>query len=254
MDLFSDNGYKLQCEVLMQSDKAIYNEYSFSRYTNTLSSDEIAISKNLAIKYGLKIGDYIIITYPAFSNEIRVEIVDFIDAVYGISRVYSQNGVVILGYNHVIAENTNIFICFISDEATKGSEHAFFTQNQGRVDVVENTNKLWIAIITSLIIPIIILCIVQFVVCYIFIAEKCASYYKRHLLLGRRISSIKNEVKIDCVMIFLPIALIAFLINTITVRITLGYVLSFSAIYLFIFQFLIFILSCKIISNKIARK
>ena len=141
-----------------------------------------------------------------------------------------------------------------SDEATMGSEHAFFTQHQGRIDVVENINKLWITIIIWLIIPIIILCVTQFAVCYIFIVEKCASYYKMHLLLGRRISSIKNEIKIDCVMISLPTALTAFLINTITVRITLGYVLSFSAIYLFIFQCLIFILSCKIISNKVVCK
>jgi len=134
-----------------------------------------------------------------------------------------------------------------------GSEHAFFTQKEGRIDVIENINKLWITILTSLVIPIIILCITQFVACHIFIVEKCASYYKRHLLLGRRVSYIKNEIRIDCTVISLPVALIAFLINTVTVRITLGYTLSFSAIYLFIFQCLIFILSCKIISNKIVR-
>ena len=251
--LYAESGTNLQVEVLMQSNESIYDEYSFRRFTDILNSGEIAISRNIAVRNNLRIGDKITISYPAFYNDIQVVITDFFDDAFGIRRPHLNNGVAIMGYDHLIAENTHMFVSFVSYETILGDDFIFFTQNQGIIEMSEKIRLLWLDIVFAIVIPIVILCAIQLFACFFFVVKSCASYYNRHIMLGRRTASLKNEVRVDCLMIYLPIAVIAFLINTVVVRITLGHIFSYTALILFIFQCLTVFSSYRLTLRKILR-
>jgi len=250
MDIITSNGNKLQVEIIMQSDKSTYDELSFRQYTNILLADEVAISKNLALKNRLKIGDSIAISYPAFLNEIKVTVIEIFDEAFGLMRPHSKNNVVILGYNPLIAKNTSVFVSFVSDEAVN-NDYVYFTQNLKMIDVRDNTKTTAANTVTSLIMPIIILCFIQLFTCYIFTVRICASYYHGNLMFGRCVQLIKKEITIDCFVIYLPVALIALLINTFVIKISFGYVSNVSSMCLFISQYLTAILTRDLLLKRI---
>ena len=254
MSLFSDEGRRLQAEVLMQSNDSGYNEYSFRRYTRRLSSYEIAISRNLAMRNRLILGDFVVVSYPAFPEDVRFVIADIFSDAFGIIRPHSSGGVAIIGNNQIVAENTPLFISFVGDDVMMGNDFIFFIQNQGIIDISEMIRDLSMSIFTGFAIPILIMCIIQLIICSFFILGNSASYYHRLLLFGRCLMSIKNEIRIDCIVVSLPIALATLVANLVTIRIALGYSFSHSALLLILLQCLTVIVSYRIILKKIAPK
>ena len=251
--LFTEDKVRLQSEVLVQSDKSTYNYNSFRRYTNILSPGEIAISKNLARTHGLKIGDNISIVHPSSVENFQVVIVNFFDDTFGLRRTFMGNAVVILGYNQLIAENTLEFVSFITDDIFSSDDAMYFLQDRGIIILNELIVSLIREIFVRLMLPILIIGIMQYFVCYYFIIKICGYYYFKQQLFGRRISETKQEVLTDCFLIVIPIALAGLLVNSISTEILLGYAISITALTLFIFQCMCIILSFKMISYRITR-
>lgn len=254
MEMTAENGQRLNSEILMQSNFSNYNEDGFRGHTRVLASNEAAISVNLARRANLSIGDYLTVRYPASQEDIYVVVVDYFGDAFGIRRPHEEGSVIIIGYIPLVAENTRDFISFVDESVVLGDDFVYFVQNQWMLEISEKMRGLWTQTITNLFIPIILMSLLQLIACVIFVVWNCMSYYHRLLLNGRRISLVKNEIRIDCIIVALPIIFVSLLVNATIVYFRFGSVFSLVSAVLLIFQCFTVILSYQLCLRKIALK
>ena len=254
MELVTENGRRLNSEILMQSNLSEYNDGGFRQYTRILASYEIAISANLARRTNLNIGDYLIVRYPAFQEDMSIVVADIFNDAFGIRRPHEDGSVAIIGYIPLVAENTREFVSFVDESVVIGEDFVFFTQNQWMSEMVEKIRDLWIETITTLFIPIILLCLVQLFACLFFVVGSCSIYYHRLLLLGRRVFLVRNEIRIDCITVTLPIVFVSLFVNAAVVGFRFGSLFSFATVALLLFQCLTVVLSYRICLWKVSLK
>lgn len=84
-------------------------------YYNTPNNFEALISKNIAIEYNIKINDEILISNA--QSKIRYKVIEIIGAEYGLieQKLDINKGVVLLGYNDLIIDNTKSIITLTSN-------------------------------------------------------------------------------------------------------------------------------------------
>lgn len=84
-------------------------------YYNTPNNFEAMISKNIATKYNIKINDEILISN--IQSEITYKVIEIIGAEYGLieQKLDINKGVILLGYNDLIIDNTKSIITLTSN-------------------------------------------------------------------------------------------------------------------------------------------
>jgi hypothetical protein len=239
----------VRCEVTMQDNSTIYDNSAFMRFIKILDSNEAAISKNLALSYGIKQGDVLTVCTP-ISEEKRIFIIsDILQTSFGFKHPDIDNGIIILGYASEIASNYSERNIFIKEKVFDEDFQRYFTQSTDiklKADVIKETA-------IELIVIQFIACSLVLVGCCFFntVYETvlCKTYYNKKLLAGETVKNIKREIKFDLMLINAPSLMIVIVSSFLILKI--GQSVDFSVLEL---EFAIFQLLAVIVSYKIANR
>lgn len=105
---------RISTTVLMQNDACQYTP-NYLGYSSSLSENEIVISRNIADKYKLSVGDLIFALYPYSTTPCEMTVKEISNTNYDFENPDVDNdiGIVIFGYNEQYALNTeNKTLCF----------------------------------------------------------------------------------------------------------------------------------------------
>ena len=112
---------KMPLDILM-----IKNEVNYTFFNNlSLNENEVAISKNVAERYRIKIGDKIVNKNALSSEDDYYTVKDYVDSSYSISVDYfSENtGLIIFGYNDSVIGDNFESVAFLKNDDSINSVH-----------------------------------------------------------------------------------------------------------------------------------
>lgn len=112
-----NNGEKIIADVLMYKSDKTYTVAPFSNYTS-IKNNEMVISRNVANKYSLKIGDTIVVSSSLYDNTFEYCIKEIIEPAYCFTEesFVEDKGIIILGNNSTLIESNNMSVAFIGAE------------------------------------------------------------------------------------------------------------------------------------------
>lgn len=115
--LSADTGKSLNADILMQTDYSAYTDAVFWN-ADKLSTSGIAISKVLAVSYGLSIGDSLYSNHTV-NGEVYEYLIEQILPEVSSSRIAQNNfydGIIIMGYDDRYTDNlSHVVIVYMSD-------------------------------------------------------------------------------------------------------------------------------------------
>lgn len=112
---------KIVAEILMYKADKSYTIQFFKRYAS-IKNDEMVVSKNVSNKYGLNIGDTIIVNSSLYDNHFEYKIKEIIEPAYCFIEEYfvEDKGIVILGNSSALIESNNLSMAFIDEDEDLG--------------------------------------------------------------------------------------------------------------------------------------
>ena len=110
-------GEKVIADILMYKSDKTYTIEPFSNYTS-IKNNEMVLSRNIANKYNLKIGDNMVVSSSLYDDTLEYRIKKIIEPVYCFTEEYfvEDKGIIILGNNSTLIESNNLSIAFIGAE------------------------------------------------------------------------------------------------------------------------------------------
>ena len=110
-------GEKVIADVLMYKSNKTYTIAPFNNYTS-IKNNEMVISRNIANKYNLKLGDTIVVSSSLYDDTLEYCIKEIIEPAYCFTEEYfvEDKGIIILGNSSALIESNNMSIAFISAE------------------------------------------------------------------------------------------------------------------------------------------
>lgn len=111
------NNRKIVADVLMYKADKSYAIAPFSSYAS-IENDEMVVSRNIANKYNIKVGDTVVISSSLYDNSFEYSVKQIIEPVFCFTEEYfvEDKGIVVLGNNSELVETNNISIAFVNDE------------------------------------------------------------------------------------------------------------------------------------------
>jgi hypothetical protein len=183
----------IYADILMQSSNVNYTDLVFWN-TNTLGKNEIALSKNLADKYHLKVGDKIYSRHVVDGTIFEYTIGCLLPKVASTRIIHGNtftDGIIIMGYDERYENNISHVYVLYTDE----NVNTLFTETAGALESILYREDELVSVGKGLL-PFIILYLVTsflIVVGYITITMKDISHnFKRQAILGY------EKRKLDC--------------------------------------------------------
>lgn len=111
------NNEKIITDVLMYKAGKVYTIAPFNNYTS-IENDEMVVSRNVANKYSIKVGDTVVISSSLYDNSFEYSVKQIIEPAFCFTEEYfvEDKGIVVLGNNSSLIESNNISIAFVNDE------------------------------------------------------------------------------------------------------------------------------------------
>lgn len=107
-----NHGEFESCDCMVKTEKLMLQK------TNTkLLSNEASVSKNLADKNKIKVGDYIYLSASVFSKSKALIVKEISDSCYGLDDIDYSNasGLLVIGYDEQLAQPSRKYLSFVKD-------------------------------------------------------------------------------------------------------------------------------------------
>jgi hypothetical protein len=196
--LTAESTTSIRADVLMQSENVEYTDL-VSWSTDQLEKNEIALSRNLADNYHLKVGDKIYSKHIVDGTVTEYSISRLLPKAAGIRTLQSMgytDGIIIMGYDEKYDNNiSHVYVLYTDEELT-----ALSSKITGSFeDILYRDDEL--VFVGKRLLPYVILYIAAallIVACYVVIASKDISHnFKRQAMLGyetRKLNCAYNNV------------------------------------------------------------
>ena len=181
--LSTDAQIGLNADIIMQSQDSEYTDIIYWK-ADTISSKGIAISKNLAKRYGLNLGDKLYSKHIVNGENCEYSIEQILPEAVNVRESESishSDGIIIMGYDEQYIEN----ITYSSIVFTKNSINEL-SESGSPKNIVYREDEI-IASLKNIIPYLIVLCIVSILITMILVSllNKYVSYnFKRLVMLG----------------------------------------------------------------------
>ena len=192
----STTSKSILCDRLMAMEDSEYDEITPFATERSLGDQEIAISYNLAQKYGLAEGSLVYSRHNVKNELVQYTVIEILPVCYGISRIdFDTNyGVIIMGYDKDYHENTNYTYTVFYDEMPTSSIGLInFTAKETHIASIRGTLTIWQSIIALLVIG-----LTAFFVVLHWKNQK--KYYSRLCLCGSEPAAVKKQIILDLLL------------------------------------------------------
>ena len=107
-----NHGEFESCDCMVKTEKLMLQKANTGLFSN-----EASVSKNLADKNKIKVGDYIYISASVFSKSKALIVKEISDSCYGLDNVNYLNasGLLVIGYDEQLAQPSPKYLSFIKD-------------------------------------------------------------------------------------------------------------------------------------------
>lgn len=202
----------VSCDILMVEDGADYAQTPIY-FEGGLENGTCAVSKNLAARYGLKVGD----TASIAGTEITFRVTKLLTAQSGLDKEYKREGIAVLSYDERLLDKTYSFVSFMTDgDAYSALDRLIYIKNwrAGNVTTLAVGAVVFAVVFTATV-----------AVCEIFLFSRRRADYRIYSGLGRgRARSFFAILGENALKYITPLAL--------TVLIFLSGLICYEAIYL----------------------